>query len=385
MHDTQPLGPADVDDATLTAMVAEPARRRPGRRRPSTLGGRGVPLRPGLHHDGRPLRRERQGRRGRRAGAVRAVRQGRAVVVALAVLRRSCPRRSSEFAEASVPWRTEPLAYRSDLGRPAARRADHAARARRLRPRREVRLDLAGEGRRRPTAVGRRAATPGRRTSSAGSPPQPAGGAPGAGRSARLHHARLRLRPADNQVLPILHDDGDLAAPARRARPSATSCATGCGPRRTGCRRTSRRSCRSPTPTAHGDACPNNLLTAADPDDFTLIDFGFWQPMPVGADLEPAAHRRRPDRQAPRRRPRRPRRRPRGGVRAGPPRRGLRHPRARRPPLPRPPHADDERSLRPPRRAPRPPAVGRPRRPGRRPRRHRDVLPGPGSMLSCAS
>jgi len=37
--------------------------------------------------------------------------------------------------------------------------------------------------------------------------------------------------------------------------------------------------------TAHGDACPNNLLTTADPAGFTLIDFGFWQPLPAGADL----------------------------------------------------------------------------------------------------
>jgi RIO-like serine/threonine protein kinase len=35
---------------------------------------------------------------------------------------------------------------------------------------------------------------------------------------------------------------------------------------------------------AHGDACPNNLLTTGD-DSFTLIDFGFWMPLPVGADL----------------------------------------------------------------------------------------------------
>lgn len=36
---------------------------------------------------------------------------------------------------------------------------------------------------------------------------------------------------------------------------------------------------------AHGDACPNNLLATADDDDFTLIDYGFWMPMPVGCDL----------------------------------------------------------------------------------------------------
>jgi Phosphotransferase enzyme family len=36
---------------------------------------------------------------------------------------------------------------------------------------------------------------------------------------------------------------------------------------------------------AHGDACPNNLLATAGHDGFTLIDYGFWMPMPPGADL----------------------------------------------------------------------------------------------------
>ncbi len=40
-----------------------------------------------------------------------------------------------------------------------------------------------------------------------------------------------------------------------------------------------------PHTAAHGDACPNNLLATTDSPDFTLIDYGFWMPMPVGADL----------------------------------------------------------------------------------------------------
>jgi hypothetical protein len=40
-----------------------------------------------------------------------------------------------------------------------------------------------------------------------------------------------------------------------------------------------------PHTAAHGDACPNNLLATTDSPDFTLIDFGFWMPMPAGADL----------------------------------------------------------------------------------------------------
>jgi hypothetical protein len=36
---------------------------------------------------------------------------------------------------------------------------------------------------------------------------------------------------------------------------------------------------------SHGDACPNNLLRRAGDPGFTLIDFGFWRPQPVGFDL----------------------------------------------------------------------------------------------------
>lgn len=36
---------------------------------------------------------------------------------------------------------------------------------------------------------------------------------------------------------------------------------------------------------SHGDACPNNLLRTEGDAGFTLIDFGFWRPQPVGFDL----------------------------------------------------------------------------------------------------
>ena len=36
---------------------------------------------------------------------------------------------------------------------------------------------------------------------------------------------------------------------------------------------------------SHGDACPNNLLRHPSRPGFTLIDFGFWRPQPVGFDL----------------------------------------------------------------------------------------------------
>lgn len=40
-----------------------------------------------------------------------------------------------------------------------------------------------------------------------------------------------------------------------------------------------------PHRTAHGDACPNNLLRRPSGTGFTLIDFGFWRPQPAGFDL----------------------------------------------------------------------------------------------------
>jgi hypothetical protein len=36
---------------------------------------------------------------------------------------------------------------------------------------------------------------------------------------------------------------------------------------------------------SHGDACPNNLLAGEHDDDFVMIDFGFWGGAPVGFDL----------------------------------------------------------------------------------------------------
>ncbi len=42
---------------------------------------------------------------------------------------------------------------------------------------------------------------------------------------------------------------------------------------------------RLPHRTSHGDACPNNLLRQPSGVGFTLIDFGFWRPQPVGFDL----------------------------------------------------------------------------------------------------
>lgn len=41
----------------------------------------------------------------------------------------------------------------------------------------------------------------------------------------------------------------------------------------------------APVLPSHGDACPANLLPLPDGRGFTLVDFGFWRPQPVGFDL----------------------------------------------------------------------------------------------------
>ncbi len=41
----------------------------------------------------------------------------------------------------------------------------------------------------------------------------------------------------------------------------------------------------APLVTGHGDACPNNLMGAPHRDSLVLIDFGFWKPLPLGFDL----------------------------------------------------------------------------------------------------
>jgi AcrR family transcriptional regulator len=84
-------------------------------------------------------------------------------------------------------------------------------------------------------------------------------------------------------VLPGLHDDATWQHPA---------VATHFGDLREGLTATARRldalaqefaSARHLT--SHGDACPNNLLRREGDPGFTLIDFGFWRPQPVGFDL----------------------------------------------------------------------------------------------------
>ena len=139
-----------------------------------------------------------------------------------------------------------------------------------------------------------------------------------------------------------------------------------------------------PHAAAHGDACPNNLLTTDDGRRFTLIDFGFWMPMPVGADLSQLLI---------------------GDVQIGKQRagdlaarddahvtayvQGLRDEGCDIPePVVRRAHALHMLMMSglsaAPRRAPRPAALARPRGPGRRPCRHRPLLPRPRRREHCA-
>lgn len=192
------------------------------------------------------------------------------------------PDEMKAFAEASVPWRTEPLAYGSDLG------------------------DRLPDGLTMPRAVGvfdldeksasvwlekvevtprpwddaryqRAAYLLGRL---AGSPRVAGLGDVGQRDFSLQDYATGRL---SNQVIPMLHDDGVWQHPLvaatfgdelrERLRAAAARVPAYVEEVLT-----------LPHLPSHGDACPNNLLTTGE-NSFTLIDFGFWMPMPVGADL----------------------------------------------------------------------------------------------------
>lgn len=193
------------------------------------------------------------------------------------------PEHLREVAAKGVPWRTEPLAYRSDLAdrlpegltMPAAvavRDLDELSCAIWLEE-----LDVADvpwddeRHRRAARLLGRLSGS--------------ASVAPLAGVSGLDWTLRDYLAGRfDNQVHPMLRDDGiwqhPLVAGAfdaelrERLRDAAD-----------GARALVEEALSLPQLAAHGDACPNNLLAVDGTDGFVLIDYSYWMPMPPGADL----------------------------------------------------------------------------------------------------
>jgi hypothetical protein len=193
------------------------------------------------------------------------------------------PPEIAEMAAASVPWRTEPLVYRSDL-------ADRLPAGLRM-PRALGVFDLdelsaavwleavepvdwtwdVDRHRRAAHLLGRLAGSP-RVAPRAG-----------VGELEWTVHDYIDGR-LTHQVLPMLEDDGIWSHPLvaeafspelrRRMLASARSVRDWVG-----------ELAGAPVLPGHGDACPNNLLGTADPETFVLIDYGFWMPLPLGFDL----------------------------------------------------------------------------------------------------
>ena len=195
----------------------------------------------------------------------------------------SVPESLREAAEASLPWRTEPTVYRSDLAGRLPRGLSM--------PRAYAVLDVddqsaamwlgaveADDARWEVRTFERAAYLLGRLAVSELVVPLQAVG-----------HNDVVRGYADgrvtHQVLPALHDDmlwahplvAGAFGPELRARlVAAAESLPGLVDELDA----------APLGTAHGDACPRNLLVVKGaPDDFVLIDFGFWSRAPLGFDL----------------------------------------------------------------------------------------------------
>jgi hypothetical protein len=281
MHDRTALGPADVDNATLTSMVAALLRAEPSVVHVLDSSAENFPYDlPAITTAGRYVVRGTADVDGERTPYEMFVK----VVQSWARhdFFQFVPDEMKEMAEAMVPWRTEALAYRSDLG------------------------DRLPEGLRMPRAVGvfdldeksasvwlemvqvverpwddarydRAAYLLGRLS-----------GSTRIEAVADVGNYAFTLRDYANgrlfgDVIPTLRSEEvwqhPLIAPAfddvlrDRLRAAADEVPAYV-----------EEVLALPYLAAHNDACPNNLLTTSD-DGFTLIDFGFWGPMPAGADL----------------------------------------------------------------------------------------------------
>lgn len=189
-----------------------------------------------------------------------------------------------EFAEAGVPWRTEPLIYRSDLGTrlPPGLTMPRAAAVRDLDEKsaavwleeipvvpRVWTVDQLADAAR---LLGRLAASPA---------VQPLAGV-GDVADGRLVRTYVNGR-LGTQVLPMLRRDeiwqhplvaGSFDGELRRRLLAAAD--------RVGDYVDELE--QLPAGASHGDACTNNLLVRPD-ETLVLIDFGFWAPEPLGFDL----------------------------------------------------------------------------------------------------
>jgi hypothetical protein len=282
MHDRRALGPADVDDARLAALVADQL----GVAEVELLRSRAEVVAYDIDALTTAGRYRVTGRARHEGGAdefaffVKVVQSwGRHPAF------RQVPAEMREWALASVPFEAEPRIYRSDL-------ADRLPPGLTM-PRAHAVVDLDAEStalwledvpvvaaRWDRAALARAAHLLGRLAASPRVRPLATTADPGQHRSLRTY-AEGRVA---QQVVPALHDDGiwrhPVVAPAfddalRRDLVAAAGTLPAVVDELEAL----------PHGTAHGDACTRNLLVAADRPELVLIDFGFWGPAPFGFDL----------------------------------------------------------------------------------------------------
>ena len=282
MHDRQALGPADVDDARLAALVADAL----GVPEVELVSSRAEVVAYDIEAITTAGRYRVTGQARHAGGAddfaffVKVVQSwGRHPAF------RFVPEGMQEYALASVPFEAEPRVYRSDL-------ADRLPPGLTM-PRALAVVDLDAEStalwledipvvdaRWDRAALARAAHLLGRVAASPRVRPLATVADPGGHRTLRSYaEGRVVM-----QVVPALRDDAiwhhPVVAPAfdaalRRDLLAAADALPAVLAELESL----------PHGTAHGDACTRNLLVAADRPELVLIDFGFWGPQPYGFDL----------------------------------------------------------------------------------------------------
>jgi hypothetical protein len=282
MDDRSPLGPADVTDEQLALMVVELLGSEPAETSVVSSAAEEVAYDiPAITTAGRYWVRGTAEVRGEQVPFAFFVKHVQSW--SRSELFQLVPTELQPMAAAGVPWRTEHLAYRSDLGDrlPAGLTMPRALGVYDLDelsssvwlevvPVRDIEWDLPRYTRA-AHLLGRLAVSP---------------------RVAELrdvgasdwHLAMYYEGRLSAQVLPMLRDDGiwrhPLVAGAfdeelreRLLRAADRSAAY------------TEELAAMPMATAHGDACPNNLLVREGSENFVLIDYGFWGPNSIGYDL----------------------------------------------------------------------------------------------------